>query len=93
MIKNKKLLGSFATITLGEALKPIKDKIIAIETDEETFYYFDISEGELTLYADSDQWNPDQQWSLETKVKVSGTDLEIEGKKLSFLVGKLHKFN
>ena len=93
MIKNKKLLDSFATITLGEALKPIKKKIVAIETEEETFYYFDIAEGELILYADSDQWNPDQQWSLETKVKVSGTDLEIEGKKLSFLVGKLHKFN
>ena len=30
MIKNKKLLDSFATITLGEALKPIKDKISAI---------------------------------------------------------------
>jgi hypothetical protein len=93
MINNKELLESFATVTLGKAIEPIKDKIIAIETEEETFHYFDIAEGELILYADSDQWNPQHQWSLGTKVKVSGTDLEIEGKKLSFLVGKLHKFN
>ena len=93
MINNKELLESFATITLGKAIEPIKDKIIAIETEEETFYYFDIAEGELILYPESDYRNPQHQWSLGTKVKVSGTDLEIEGKKLSFLVGKLHQFN
>ena len=45
MIKNKKLLDSFATMTLGEAIKPIKKNIIAIETNETTFWlsYFDFS--------------------------------------------------
>jgi hypothetical protein len=86
MIKNKKLLDSFATITLGEAIEPIKDKISAIETYDETFYYFDIEEEEgLTLYADSDYRDPQYQWSLDTKVKVYKTYLEIKGEKLIFL--------
>jgi hypothetical protein len=93
MIENKELLDSFATITLGEAIEPIKNNIVAIETEEETFYYFDIAEGELILYPESDYRNPQHQWSLGTKVKVSGTDLEIDGTKLSFMVGELHKFN
>jgi hypothetical protein len=93
MINNKDLLDSFATMTLGEAIEPIKKNIIAIETEEETFYYFDIAEGELILYPESDYRNPQHKWSLGTKVKVSGTDLEIDGTKLSFMVGELHKFN
>jgi hypothetical protein len=90
MINNKELLDSFATITLGEAIEPIKDKIIAIDVvTEATTYgrsYFEISEKELTLYADADHWNPDEQWRLDTKVKISETDLEIEGTKLKFLI-------
>jgi len=95
MIKNKKLLDTFATMTLREAIKPIKKNIIAIETNETTFWlsYFDFSENELTLYADPTKWNPVEQWSLDTNVKVSGSNLEIEGTKLSFLVGAIHKFN
>lgn len=88
MIKNKELLDSFATITLGEAIEPIKDKIFFIDSAE-TIYgrnYFSITTKELTLYDDADHWNPDEQWSLDTKVKVSETGLEIEGTKLRFLV-------
>ena len=75
---------------MGYSYRKIQDEIKCskgtIETDFETFYYFDIDEEEgLTLYAESDYRNPQHQWSLDTKVKVYKTYLEIEGEKLMFL--------
>ena len=68
---------------MGYSYRKIQDEIKCskgtIETDFETFYYFDIDEEE------SDYRNPQHQWSLDTKVKVYKTYLEIEGEKLMFL--------
>ena len=96
MIENKELLDSFATITLGELIKPIKKKILWIEFENEIYHQecYNIGFKELTLYGDNFQWNVNEQWSLDTKVKISKgrSVLKIEESNLSFMVGSLHKF-
>jgi hypothetical protein len=96
MIDNKKLLNSFATITLGELIKPIKKKIIWIETEHNLYHpdYYHIGSKELTLFGDSLQLNIDEQWELDTEVKIlkKRSVVKIEETQLSFMVGSLHKF-
>jgi len=96
MIENKELLDTFATITLGELIKPIKKKIIWIETEHNLYHpdYYHIGSKELTLFGDSLQLNIDEQWELDTEVKIlkNRSVVKIEETQLSFMVGSLHKF-
>jgi len=103
-MKNKKLLDAFRNVTLGEVLKPIKDRIVKIKIPEnETngwwgdgeWHKFAFARNLFVIYGDDSHYS----FSLNDKVEILEDSIKIrcdEGEEkleLQFIVGEVHKFN